>query len=93
MDYYVRFMYSNWLPAISQRIKKNFKEEFCSNVIDPFTIIFVVLQLRNVPKTGFYVNQNGRAQAVVKGCTAPWPPRSDSTGSNALNLFPKHQFF
>ena len=30
---------------------KNFKEELWLNVITPFTIIVVVLQLRDVPKT------------------------------------------
>ena len=43
-------MYSIWLPAISQKNQENFKE-LCLNVITPFTIIVVVLQLRDVPLT------------------------------------------
>ena len=27
-DYFVRFMYSSWLPAILERIKKNLKENY-----------------------------------------------------------------
>ena len=55
--------------------RENFKGESCLNVITPFTIIVVVLQLRGVPKTVIWVNQNGGAQAVVRGGgTAPLAP-------------------
>ena len=54
--------------------QKNFKGEICFNVITPFTITVVVLQSRDVPKSVIWVNQNGGAQAVVRGSTFPLPP-------------------
>ena len=39
--------------------QENFRGELWLNVVTPFTIIVVVLQLRDVPKTVIYVNQNG----------------------------------
>ena len=53
MDYYVRFMYSSSELVASNfaENQENFKGGLCLNVITPFTIIVVVLQLRDVPKT------------------------------------------
>ena len=39
------------LQAYFSLPRENFKGESCLNVITPFTIIVVVLQLRGVPKT------------------------------------------
>ena len=76
MDYYVRFMYSSWLPAIFANNQENFIEKLCLNVITAFTIIVVALQLRDVLKTVICVNQNGGTLAVVRrgGGTAPSGP-------------------
>ena len=46
----------------SQQFRKESRKlqgELCLNVITPFTIIVVVLQLRDGPKTAIWVNQNG----------------------------------
>ena len=50
MDYYIRFIQM----LVASNFAKNqeyFKGELCLNVIIPFTIIVVALQLRDVPKT------------------------------------------
>ena len=54
--------------------QENFKGELCLNVITPFTISAVVLQLRDVPKRVIRVKQNGKVLAVVRGATAPLAP-------------------
>ena len=63
--------------------QENFKGELCLNVITPCTIIVVVLQLRDVPKTVIRVNQNGGHKQSLGGGGArpPYlpPPRSDDT--------------
>ena len=53
MDYYVGFTYSSSALVARNfaKNKENFKGGLCLNVITPFTIIVVVLQLRDVPKT------------------------------------------
>ena len=52
----------------------------------PWTIIVAVLQLRDVPKTIIWLNQNGGAQAVVRGGTVPWPPPLATAPWYALNV-------
>ena len=76
MNYYVRFIYSSFELVASNFAKnqENFKGGLCLNVITPFTIIVVVLLLRDVPKTIIWVNQNWVAQVVVRGGTAPPGP-------------------
>ena len=49
------------------------------NVIIPFNVIVVVLQLRDVPKTLIWVSQNGGHKQSLGGARPPWPPRSDGT--------------
>ena len=39
--------------------RENVKGELCFNAINPFSIISIVLSLRDVPKTVFLANQNG----------------------------------
>ena len=63
--------------------RENVKEE-CLDVIIFFPSLSVVLSLRDVQKTVFWVNQNEGAQAVVKGGTAPVPPFNDSTGTKIV---------
>ena len=61
MDYYVKFIYnsSGLVASNFAKNQENFKAELCLNVITPFAIIVAVLQLRDVPKTVIWVNQNG----------------------------------
>ena len=54
---------------------ENFKGGLCLNVITPFTIIVVVLQLRDIPKTVIWIKQNGGTA-----------PRSDSTALNYVYI-------
>ena len=41
-----------------------------------FASLLVVVLLHDVPKKVFLVNQNGGAQAAVKGARPPWSPVS-----------------
>ena len=51
-----------------------------------FYHIVVVLPLRNVPKTVIWVNQNGGAQAVVRGGHgSPGPPIATALGKSAIS--------
>ena len=72
--------------------QENFKKESCLNVITPFTIIVVVLQLRGVPKTVIWVHQNGGAQAVVRGGMAPLAPSPVATTLTRSNLFHRYSY-
>ena len=54
--------------------QENFKGELCLNVITPFAIIVVVLQLRDVPKALSWVNQNGGHKQSLGGHAPPGPP-------------------
>ena len=44
-------MYLSLVTSNFAKIQENFKGELCLNAVAPFTIIVVVLQLRDVPKT------------------------------------------
>ena len=54
--------------------QENFKGELCLNVITPFTIIVVVLPLRDVNSNLNKPKWGTGAQAVVRGHGSPWPP-------------------
>ena len=73
MDYYVRFMFSSSELVASNFAKnqKNFKGGLYLNVTTRFTIIVVVLQLRDVPKTVIWENQNEGHKQSFGGGTAP----------------------
>ena len=60
-------MYRSWFACNSASNQENFKGELCLNVITPCTIIVVVLQLRDVPKTVIRVNQNGGHKQSLGG--------------------------